>query len=197
MSFRKEKKYKLTIFEFNNLKKLLIKKGMQKIYNKRFINSLYYDTKQRDMFYHSEEGVMPRKKIRIRWYNSEMNFKIEKKISSIDGRYKITNNLPIDKIENFPKNISDQLYGLLTPSLRVSYEREYFYLSGMRITFDTSIKYQNYRYISLNDFNDPESVVEIKVSMDTSDDFIESLIPYPTTRFSKYSRGLLISQINI
>ena len=67
----------------------------------------------------------------------------------------------------------------------------------MRITFDTSIKYQNYRYISLNDFNDPESVVEIKVSMDTSDDFIESLIPYPTTRFSKYSRGLLISQINI
>ena len=62
MSFRKEKKYKLTIFEFNNLKKLLIKKGMQKIYNKRFINSLYYDTKQRDMFYHSEEGVMPRKK---------------------------------------------------------------------------------------------------------------------------------------
>ena len=126
-----------------------------------------------------------------------MNFKIEKKISSIDGRYKITNNLPIDKIENFPKNISDQLYGLLTPSLRVSYEREYFYLSGMRITFDTSIKYQNYRYFSLNDFNDPESVVEIKVSMDTSDDFIESLIPYPTTRFSKYSRGLLISQINI
>ena len=52
---------------------------MQKIYNKRFINSLYYDTKQRDMFYHSEEGVLPRKKIRIRWYNSEMNFKIEKK----------------------------------------------------------------------------------------------------------------------
>lgn len=197
MSFRKEKKYKLTIFEFNNLKKLLIKKGMQKIYNKRFINSLYYDTKQRDMFYHSEEGVMPRKKIRIRWYNSEMNFKIEKKISSIDGRYKTTNNLPIDKIKNFPKNISDQLYGLLTPSLRVSYEREYFYLSGMRITFDTSIKYQNYRYFSLNDFNDPESVVEIKVSVDTSDDFIESLIPYPTTRFSKYSRGLLISQINI
>ena len=197
MSFRKEKKYKLTIFEFNSLKNLLIKKGMQKIYNKRFINSLYYDTKQRDMFYHSEEGVLPRKKIRIRWYNSEMNFKIEKKISSIDGRYKTTNNLPIDKIENFPKNISDQLYGLLTPSLRVSYEREYFYLSGMRITFDTSIKYQNYRYFSLNNFNDPESVVEIKVSADTSDDFIESLRPYPTTRFSKYSRGLLISQINI
>ncbi len=197
MSFRKEKKYKLTIFEFNSLKNLLIKKGMQKIYNKRFINSLYYDTKQRDMFYHSEEGVLPRKKIRIRWYNSEMNFKIEKKISSIDGRYKTTNNLPIDKIENFPKNISDQLYGLLTPSLRVSYEREYFYLSGMRITFDTSIKYQNYRYFSLNNFKDPERVVEIKVSMDTSDDFIESLIPYPTTRFSKYSRGLLISQINI
>ena len=83
-----------------------------------------------------------------------VNFKIEKKISSIDGRYKTTNNLPIDKIENFPKNISDQLYGLLTPSLRVSYEREYFYLSGMRITFDTSIKYQNYRYFSLNNFND-------------------------------------------
>ena len=194
MSFRKEKKYKLSLFEFNELKDLLLKNGMQRIFDRRRINSLYYDTRLKDMFYHSEEGVLPRKKVRIRWYNSNIDFKIEKKISSIEGRYKTTNILPLNDKENFPKTILDQIYGLLTPSLLVSYERDYYSLDGVRVTFDSSIKYQNYRYPSLNEFNDPEQVMEVKVGADIADDFIESLIPYSTTRFSKYSRGLLISQ---
>ena len=64
MSFRKERKYKLTIYEFNILKDLT-KKGMQKLHEPRKINSLYYDNEYNEMFYHSEEGVLPRKKLEL------------------------------------------------------------------------------------------------------------------------------------
>ena len=42
------------------------------------------------MYHNSVEGVLPRKKIRIRFYpeNQDNNFYLEKKISSIEGRYK-------------------------------------------------------------------------------------------------------------
>ena len=62
MSFRKERKYKLTIYEFNILKDLLAQKGMKKLHEPRRINSLYYDNEQNEMYHHSEEGVLPRKK---------------------------------------------------------------------------------------------------------------------------------------
>lgn len=194
MSFRKERKYSLTFFELNNLKYNLIKNGMKKIYDRRCINSLYYDTKFENMFFHSEEGVVPRKKIRIRWYDSNSIFRVEKKITSNEGRYKTTKIVQLDSKEKFPKTILDKQYGILTPSLLVSYERDYYMLKGARITFDTSIKYQNYRTLSKNKFIDNEQVMELKVGKDTNDDYIESVIPYSTKRFSKYSRGLLISQ---
>ena len=78
--------------------------------------------------------------------------------------------------------------------MQVSYEREYYLINGARLTFDKSIKYKNLRQSSINEFEDPERVIEIKVGIDISDDFIEKLMPYSTSRFSKYSRGLLISQ---
>ena len=194
MSFRKEKKIRLTVLEFNQLKDLLIDKGMRRLYEKRKISSLYYDTAFLDMFHHSEEGVLPRKKVRVRWYNSVNKFMVETKTSSVEGRYKTTHSLIQDSLSDLPKSISDQLYGFLTPSLLVSYERSYFSIGGVRVTFDSLIKYQNFRYSSKVTFEDPERVVEVKVDINTSDDFIESLIPYATSRFSKYSRGLLISQ---
>jgi hypothetical protein len=33
--------------------------------------------------------------------------------------------------------------------------------------------------------------MEVKVPIECDDDYIETLIPHPTARFSKYSRGLL------
>ena len=83
MSFRKEKKYKLTASDQKILKNNLINKGMKLLYPKREINSIYLDTKSLDFYLNSEEGVLPRKKIRIRWYNTDLK-KVSKetKISS-------------------------------------------------------------------------------------------------------------------
>lgn len=193
MSFRKERKYKLTMYEFNIIKDLLAKNGMKKLHEPRKINSLYYDNELNEMFHHSEEGVLPRKKIRIRWYNTNLKSNLETKISSIEGRFKTTKPVYVKSMKDFPKNITDQTYGGLTPSLLVSYVREYYSVKSMRLTFDSFIKYTNFRDFSKSVYEDPEKVMEVKVDINTSDDFIETLIPYATVRFSKYSRGILFS----
>jgi len=193
MSFRKERKYKLTIYEFNILKDLLAQKGMKKLHEPRRINSLYYDNEQNEMFHHSEEGVLPRKKIRIRWYNTNFKSNLETKISSLEGRFKTTKPVCVDSMKDFPRNFVDQDYGLVSPSLLVSYKREYYSINSMRLTFDSFIEYTNFKDLSKTVYEDPEKVMEVKVDIDTADDFIETLIPYATVRFSKYSRGILFS----
>lgn len=192
MSYRKEKKYKLTAYELESIKGSLIGLGMNRLFEPRYINSLYYDTAAHDMYYNSEEGVLPRKKVRVRWYNSATSSSLETKYSSIEGRFKTVNSMGEVNQDDFPRSIFDQLYGVLEPSLLVSYQREYFSYNSMRITFDSAITYRDKRKSSIN-YEDPERVMEIKVGIDVSDDYIENLIPYPTARFSKYSRGLLFS----
>ena len=75
MSFRNEKKYRLSYGDLYELKSQLISVGMKKLYPDRQINSEYLDTKELKMFSDSEEGILPRKKIRIRWYKINL-FKI-------------------------------------------------------------------------------------------------------------------------
>jgi len=193
MILRKEKKYRFTLHEFYSIKNKLLESGMSQLFKKRRINSLYYDTDLLDMYSHSEEGVLPRKKIRLRWYQSSKNANLETKISSIEGRSKTVNSSRQLLVNNFPGEITDQVYGVLTPSLLVTYIREYYTFNNMRITFDESISYQNQRILSLVNFSDSERVMEIKIGNDISDDYVETLIPYSTARFSKYTRGLSAS----
>lgn len=196
MSYRKEKKYRVTLSEFQQLKSVLLSNGMEQLHNSRQISSIYFDNNNNEMFSHSEEGVLLRKKIRVRWYDERQEFTLEKKISSIEGRFKTTTALEqINCVEAALQYIPiDTHYGVLSPSLKVSYERAYFSLFGMRITFDANINYQNLRLNNRLIHKDPEQVVEIKVPLDTNDDVIEKIVPYPTARFSKYCRGLLMSQ---
>ena len=195
MSFRKEKKFRLTINEFYLMKNLLIENGMTKLYRTRKVNSIYFDNLSYDMFNQSEEGVVPRKKIRIRWYEDINRFVLEKKISSIEGRFKTTEIYTLNSnIEEIIKcSLYDKDYGVIHPTLKVSYNREYCMFKKMRITFDSNILYKNITLNPILEYKDPERVVEIKTPIGFGDDFIEKSIPYQTSRFSKYSRGLLIS----
>jgi hypothetical protein len=193
MSFRKEIKFRLSKYDFDLLKNDLLLKGMQPLYKKRNINSLYYDTQTLKMFNDSEEGLLPRKKIRIRWYNDITFANMEVKISSVEGRFKTTTMNGLSSKSYMPKNLFDNDYGALTPSLLVSYTREYFTLNSMRLTFDSSIKYVNYRQSQSIKYQENESVMEIKVFPHISDDYIKKIIPWSTSRFSKYCRGILSS----
>ena len=195
MSFRKEKKIRVTVNEFFKLQSLLQQKGMKSLFKPRVISSIYLDTVDMNMFHDSEEGVLPRKKVRIRWYNENKKFTLENKTSSIEGRFKVTSKLDSSILDNELKIKSrmDSQYGLIQPILKVSYERSYFMLNNMRITFDKNITYQYLRTENNRKYFEPERVVEIKIPISCSDDFVEKHIPYPTARFSKYSRGLLLS----
>ena len=147
------------------------------------------------MLFDSEEGTLPRKKVRVRWYNFSTKFTLEEKVSSVEGRFKAVKELKniSSQFELLREQYFDNQYGNLTPSLKVSYERSYFDLESMRITFDDKIAYQSCRSRFKSCHNDPERVVEIKIPHNCSDDYIEKHIPYSTSRFSKYSRGCLLS----
>ena len=72
---------------------------MQKFYiPKRKIESIYFDNKIKTSFKDSEEGVVPRKKIRIRNYPATKKINLlEKKISSIEGRFKTSESINDEK----------------------------------------------------------------------------------------------------
>jgi hypothetical protein len=193
MSFRKEKKYRLSYSDMYEMKKRLHSEGMKILHPSRVISSCYYDTNNQRMYSESEEGILPRKKIRVRWYGKQKNFTKEIKISSIEGRFKYSS--PVNSLTDVDDlcalQFFEQDYGLLVPTLIVSYEREYYLFHNMRITFDHNIKYTNLRFLSNPKFRDSECVMEAKVPVNCGEDYIESFIEQPTSRFSKYSRGML------
>ena len=193
MSFRKEIKYRLNLSELFILKKDLIKKGMKKLYNSRKINSCYFDTKDLSFFSQSEEGTLPRRKIRVRWYNNEMKFIKETKISSIEGRFKFQEKLnDCNSLKDLKKiNFFESDHGLIKPVIIVSYSREYYYFKKLRITMDYNISYIDINSLKLVKYLDTETVLEVKASDKISFDYIQEFIYHPTSRFSKYSRGLL------
>jgi len=199
MSFRKEKKYRLSFSDLASVKKQLFQTGMVSLHPARLINSCYFDDSELKLFHESEEGVLPRKKFRIRWYNKSNIFTEEIKISSIEGRFKYQKKiLNIHKAEElFDITIFDKFYGELKPILVVSYEREYFKFNNLRITFDKNISYTFIKTISKLMLKDKECVMEVKVPINCDDGYIENLIHIPTTRFSKYSRGCLLKNKQI
>ena len=193
MTFRKEKKFRLTASDLSISLNSLFELGMSTLYPSRLINSCYFDTQNMDIFNNSEEGVLPRSKIRVRWYEKTYNFNKEIKISSVEGRFKTStpqhNFRSVDDV--LCAQFYDQNYGYVKPSLIVSYERQYFQLSLLRITADTKISYTDPTVLACSAIIDSECVMEIKVPIDCDDDYIEKIIPYSTSRFSKYSRGIL------
>jgi hypothetical protein len=193
MSFRKEKKYRVSLSEMLVIKDKLALDGMTTLYPERKIKSCYFDNQTLDMFNQSEEGVLPRRKIRVRWYNNSLKFSKEIKISSLEGRYKKTETIDRCNSEDeiFKMSFLDNEYGLLTPKLHVSYDRHYFTYKSLRLTFDRNIVYSLLTSHIKRTISDSECVIEIKTPIDTDDEYIEKFITFPTSRFSKYSRGFL------
>jgi len=187
MSFRKEKKFRLSNYDLILLKKILIQAGLKTLYPSRIIFSEYLDTDNLQMFLDSEEGVLPRKKIRIRWYDNSKEKNLETKISSTEGRFKLSKKY----LNNYNlKNMLDPVYGKIYPSIIIKYLREYYFLNNLRITIDTKILYNDVRKNGTSSAQDRENVLEVKANNEISDDYIAKIIPYPTSRFSKYCRGV-------
>ena len=143
------------------------------------------------MYIDSEEGITPRKKIRVRNYpdNNEEKYFFEKKISSPDGRFKEKKFLDSKEFEKIKKfGYFDNSYNACHPKLFVEYLREYYDTRICRLTIDTRINYIEYN--KLNNFKfDPYVAVEIKAKINSSIDQLLKEFPFQRIRFSKYCRG--------
>ena len=55
---------------YEQLRKIINSQSAQRTFPNRTINSLYFDTASLNDYHDSEEGTVPRKKIRVRWYGA-------------------------------------------------------------------------------------------------------------------------------
>ncbi len=198
MSFRIEDKFFL---HSQNLDKLKLWIKLQKgkvMYPKRYITSLYFDTENNKSLIDSEEGIVPRKKIRFRSYDNLLNFKkeifFEKKITSVEGKYKISEKINEYKLNNYlKKGIIVLDHGIVFPKIYVTYLRYYYVIKDLKINIDMNIKYRRFKFNEIDSLsiNDNDIVLEIKAPMDINFKNIIDTLPFNLRRFSKYSRGIL------
>ncbi len=187
MSFRIEEKLYIKYEHLIDFKQFLIKRLAKQLYQPRLIKSLYFDNLNFDMYNDSIEGVVPRKKIRIREYPSgdDKNFYLEIKSSSVEGRFKTRTIIDNKKVAYHKKaGFFDSQYGTCLPNFYVSYEREYSIIDDVRISIDKNLIYESYR--TNNVYNDSNSIVEIKTSIKKNLDDLIELFPFQRIRFSKY-----------
>ena len=192
MSFRFERKALFHFSDYIKIKKLIFDQGGSILFPKRLIKSLYFDNYDKQTFVDSEEGSVPRKKIRIRTYpeSNLKNFFLEKKISSVEGRFKLSKKLKQSEYISFLKNgVFDDQYGNCYPLMWVTYEREYFSVLGKRVTIDKNIKYKKYN--QFKEYFDNENVIlEAKSNMLEKTNIFDNLPQFTEVRVSKYCNSI-------
>jgi len=203
MSFRKEIKATLNQGKSSNLIKWIFQNNGRILYPERLINSIYFDTKNLNMYFESVEGVLPRKKIRLRTYELENSLEkikdkanLEYKISSVEGRFKVSKKNFNKNKNNLYQGLRDKDYGLCKPILNVVYLRTYYKIKNIRLTIDRSIIYKKIRSLKILPFSirDNLNVVELKYSNNSLDNQIINSFPFQFNRFSKYCRGIEFTQ---
>ena len=178
---------------------------MEILFEPRLITSVYFDTVDLKMFHDSEEGVLPRKKIRIRWYNNDLkriyleeknkrNFYVWKNVSKMNI-FTNKNNLISDLKKNIfdPKNITTNNYNFV---LQTNYKRNYWLSNNgkIRATIDTEINtspaYDLTRVIEL-----PETILEFKFSTNSEAFFRDFLsqkgLNIRSKKYSKYLQSFI------
>ena len=203
MSFRKENKSTLNDGKLSTLIRWIFQNNGGILFPERIVNSIYFDNRNLNMYFESVEGVLPRKKIRLRLYKSENylknfinNTNLEFKISSVEGRYKISKRQMIKGIKKTQFSIHDKDYGLCKPVLNVTYLRTYYKINGIRLTIDRKINYKKIKFSKILPYTiqDKLNVVELKYSNSKLDNKILDLFPFQFNRFSKYCRGIEFTQ---
>ena len=195
MSFRHEEKLKINKNQLLNLLDWVKKNGGYKLFDSRIVSSTYFDNDELRMFKDSEEGSVPRKKIRIRSYTKRDHTKecssLEVKITSVEGRYK-TRTKSFNLKKSLDMGILDKDYGICMPRVRVTYKRSYIKIHNVRLTIDQDIEYiqiSNKKKLLFKNL-DPELAIEVKANNQVSIGYLYKMFPFERLRFSKYSHAM-------
>lgn len=189
-SRRSEIKYDITNFseEF-----FISKFKLKEIYQKRKITSIYYDTKYLDFYNLSQEGILPRKKVRIRFYNiGEYNLEIK----SQDFYSKIKKIIKLKNIEDLNYHLLDNgITQQLKPKINVNFFRRYFSSTVGRITIDRDINYSICNSDSI--FEIRNKIISNQKILEIKNNKINDKIPFSfrdielkEQRNSKYCNGI-------
>ena len=186
-----------------------------KVYENRKVNSIYFDNIDFSSVEDNLAGTPQRNKLRLRWYGHKENSLPFFEVKTKNGRlgYKTSypiksigsdlSKLNIDKITSqCLKDIAKQDVVLdehLVPTLKVSYEREYYEThNGIRITIDQDIQFSDTQLYSMLDENISIpylfKVMEIKFAPDMKEEVAELIRSLHITpkRHSKYLIGLAV-----
>jgi len=195
MSYRLEKKIIINKNKVTNTLGWIKENKFTEIFKERLITSIYYDNLNFDLYKDSEEGVVPRKKIRIRSYDNKNDKILEKKITSQEGRFKISHDVKTK--DNFYAKIYDNFYGYCYPVSKIVYIRRYFNNDKTRITIDQNIQYFKISNLKITNFNykEPDCVMEFKSDV-SEENNLENLSNYQFARFSKYCKSITALKIN-
>ena len=205
---RYERKFIIKLYDLYLLKQKikLSRHNFLKKYEDRYVNNIYFDTKNMSSLKDNIEGNFFREKIRVRWYGDFLGptnqpileFKIKKGLMGYKKQYLI-NSFDLNDGINFSdylKNYFDEQNLInynytFSPSVINNYRREYFqsYRNDYRITIDHNIKYYNLKNRSRPrlDHTDYENIiVELKYAKE--DKNIKDLTNYLRLRLNKNSK---------
>lgn len=194
MQPRIEQKLNTNSLGYVGLLRWLYAADAQMLYPARQVSSTYFDTPRFQMYHDTVEGIVPRRKVRIRCYgihsmNCGSSHTLETKLTTELGRRKQTQQIAqSDGIWHVA--LTDPQYGWLKPSIHVTYDREYFSVKGIRMTIDRSIRYRLPDSVSEAWTEDEEVAVEIKAPIGTNPDWLSNQFPFPRIHFSKYERAV-------
>tara|TARA_Y100000389_G_C17444360_1_gene510633 strand:- start:90 stop:719 length:630 start_codon:yes stop_codon:yes gene_type:complete len=185
--------------DYYKILKLIKKIDSFEIYPTRAISSIYFDNSDYKSFVDSEEGLVPRKKIRIRTYNNfnsikeiqskNLKFNFETKIAEKDYDKKISYEIkdPYNLINN---GFHDKEFGNCSPIVKVRYLRDYFIFKQSIITLDYNIQYSTRFQDNFINFTSPYIVLEFKNNSKFHNKILFETLGLKSIRFSKYSMAV-------
>jgi len=175
---------------------ILSEAGFIEVFQPRCVESVYFDDDQLSLHNESEEGIVPRYKVRLRSYNQGRDCgRVEMKFTHPHWRSKFTSEEVAFDLTDGSLRVgiwSTEGRTVLSPKIIVGYQRRYFERDGIRATIDYGIKFRD--CVSGMRANSTTSVLEFKINRSSKSDFLGSDLALPlgrrVTRMSKYCEGV-------
>ena len=180
-------------------KNFLVTNRFYKKYDKRIVNSLYFDDLNFSSFKDNVDGNTQRLKTRIRWYNETpdlLNLEIKNKNGFLGWKDKIKlkniknieenlRNYPNSELENYLKKIFKKN---MFPIIKTKYLREYYeHVHGnVRATIDTQLEFFSVKTNFKINFD--KEILEFKYPASDDQIFRNYIIPKNNFRFQKFSK---------
>ena len=184
--------------EHGQLRKVISRQAASRAYPTRVINSIYFDTPDFNDYNDSEEGSVPRRKTRLRWYGNGviplvLSGSLEDKSTHANHRDKSAFRVSDMSHETLIELVTSIRQAAMRPVVLVSYVREYFStVGGLRFTLDRQIEYTalNRHFGSTRAHRDYTNVLELKVPLDVDYSSATKEFSDLRTRFSKYCQAI-------